>query len=172
VITTKKSGTYYRVCDPLWSNCCDSSFSERSGGRWNPPDAFPVLYLNATIETARANAQKVYDGEAYGLFDLNPVARPHLQVVNLVASNPVDAISLEGLHALGLPGSYPDGIGHDRCQPIGVAVHRAGHIGIACRSAAGPNGEELALFKDGLVTQRQRLSFDDWFFIEQKTEIT
>ena len=55
-----------------------SAAAEESAG-----ETFPTLYLNRNIETARGNARRIYGGEAFGLFDLNPVMRPHLQVVEL-----------------------------------------------------------------------------------------
>src|SRR5271155_1081921 len=143
--TIQRSGRYYRVCDPLWDDCCDASFSAQYGGRWNAPGSFPVLYLNATVETAKANALRVYDGEAFGLFDLNPTSRPHLQLVDLTRCTPVDAITTDGLADVGLPDTYPTGIDHTVCQPIGQRVYDAEHCGIACRSAAFAEGEELAL---------------------------
>lgn len=161
--TTTRKGRFYRVCDPLWSDCCDVSFAERHGGRWNAPGSFPVLYLNADIETAKMNAQRVYEGEAFGLYDLNPTMRPHLQLVDVAACSPVDAVTDEGLTELGLPTTYPTGVGHDVCQPIGRDVQSAGHCGIACRSAARAGGEELALMQFDLATKEQRLAFTEWY---------
>ena len=37
---------WWRIADPAWSNPLDPDFAWRRGGRWNPPDSFPVLYLN------------------------------------------------------------------------------------------------------------------------------
>ncbi len=123
-----------------------------------------MLYLNADVETARANAVRTYEGEAFGLFDLNPTMRPHLQIVTVAPCRAADALSEAGLAALGLPASYPDGIGYDVCQPIGKAVHDAKIPGVACRSAALAGGEELALFDQRMLSARlQRLVFDQWF---------
>jgi hypothetical protein len=163
VKTLERSGRYFRVCDPLWVDCCDAGYAARFGARWNAPGSFPVLYLNADIETAKMNAQRVYEGEAFGLYDLNPTARPHLQVVEIAACAPVDAVTDGGLAGLGLPATYPTGIGHGICQPIGQRVHDAGHCGIAYRSAARTGGEELALLRVDLATKHQRLPFAEWY---------
>lgn len=159
----RKGGRYFRVCDPVWIDCCETSFSAHFGGRWNPPDSFPVLYLNTTLETARANALRNYTGEAFGLFDLNPVERPHLQVVEVNKCSVVDAITSQGVFAIGLPTEYPKGVGHEICQPIGQRAKKEGAAGIACRSAALPDGEELALFEIVRATKGARLGFNDWF---------
>jgi hypothetical protein len=163
VITTPRKGRYYRVCDPLWSDCCDAAFAARHGGRWNAPNTFPVLYLNADIDTAKMNAQRVYEGEAFGLYDLNPTMRPHLQLVEVTACTPIDAVTDDGLTALGLPVTYPDKVGHSVCRPIGKRIQSAGHCGIACRSAARVGGEELALLDLHLATKQDRLPFTEWY---------
>ena len=161
--TVARSGRYFRVCDPSWADCCDGRYAAEFGGRWNPPQSFPTLYLNRNVDTARANARRIYEGEAFGLFDLNPVMRPHLQLIELAPCEPIDAISDDGLRELGLTPAYPEGIGWDRCQTIGARAHDAGAVGIAARSAALTQGEELALFALDLARKRQRLLFDDWY---------
>jgi hypothetical protein len=163
VKTIAREGRYYRLCDPSWEDCCDGRYAGEFGGRWNPPQSFATLYINRDVETARANARRTYEGEAFGLFDLNPVMRPHLQVVDVQPCEPADAVSDEGLRALGLPVSYPDGVTWEICQPIGARLHDAGAIGIAARSAALAQGEELALFALQLARKRQRLLFDNWY---------
>ena len=55
MITTQVGGTYSRVADPDWDDPLDTDFSFASGGRWNAPGTFPVLYLNETLGAARAN---------------------------------------------------------------------------------------------------------------------
>ena len=46
---------WWRLADPSWANPLDPDFARRRGGRWNPPDRFPVLYLNEDLVTARLN---------------------------------------------------------------------------------------------------------------------
>jgi hypothetical protein len=164
--TLSRNGRYYRVCDPLWVDCCSAEFAARYGGRWNAPQSFPVLYLNAGVATAKANALRTYDGEAFGLFDLNPTARPHLQIVEIKRHDAVDAVTDEGLRELGLPPTYPCGITHDVCRPIGKKIYDAGHPSIAYRSAALSGGEELALLHLDLATKRSRHPFNEWFLDE------
>lgn len=161
--TVRQGGRFYRVCDPSWVDCCDATFSTIDGGRWNPPGTFPVLYLNANVQTAAANARHKYDGEIFGILDLNPTTRPHLQIVDVAQCVAADAISPEGLAALDLPRDFPERVDYHTCQEIAVKIHHEGHAGIASRSAALSDGRELALMKLELATKQQRISFDQWY---------
>lgn len=60
----------------------------------------------------------------------------------------MDAVSKEGLSALGLPATYPDAVGHDLTQPIGRALHAQGYPGVWCRSSVLSPAQEIALFMD------------------------
>jgi RES domain-containing protein len=164
VLKIKRGGRHYRVCDPTWADACDATKAQPYGGRWNAPGSFPVLYLNANVATARANALRRYEGEAFGLFDLNPSERPHLQIVTIARCWAADAITTAGLRSLGLTDAYPKGVTWKACQKIGQRVYDAKLAGVACRSAALEGGEELALFElRALKTRHQRLRFEEWF---------
>jgi hypothetical protein len=123
---------WLRVADPDWSDPLDPTFAGRSGGRWNPPGSFPVLYLNEDVRTARANLAAFVAGWPYELEDLRADRAPCLAVARLPRSQFVaDAHSPAGLRALGLPRTYPlDATGalvpKERCQPLGSAVEAAG----------------------------------------------
>lgn len=163
-----RGGTYYRVCKPGWGDCADTAFSLR-GGRWNPPDEYRVLYLNRTVRMAALQAVENFRGEAHSLFDLRPERRPHLQSFAVPRSEYVDAVTDEGVLALGLPSGYPEGVGWARCQPIGRTAYAAGERGIACRTACtgggDPDHEEMALFdRDGTpAAPGARRAFEEWF---------
>lgn len=166
-----REGVYYRVCDPQWSDCADTSFNRRQGGRWNPPGRFGALYLNASLEVAAANARANFAGEMHLLHDLKPEFRPDLQEFGVPAADYVDAVTAEGVAQLGLPARYPARIGWRRCQAIGLAAYEAGELGVACRSAAEAEagswaGEELALFERGGTTgvrPGRRRRFARWY---------
>jgi len=151
VKTITRAGTYYRVIGPAWSSALNTGFSKLHGGRWNPRSAFGALYLNATIAVAAANARHQHAGRAIQLFDLRPSARPRLVDVDVTNANVLDAVTDDGLRAIGLAANYPYGVPHNQCQPIGASAYAAGIDGVACRSAAECTpttcvGEELALF--------------------------
>jgi len=124
-----------------------------------------VLYLNRTVELAAAQARHNFEGEIHTLFDLQPEERPDLQDFEVPERELVDAVTSDGLQALGLPPSYPQDVGHEVCQPIGLAAYRNGEHGISCRSAADTTGEDLALFDhDGHPARPStRRRFADWY---------
>lgn len=172
-----RDGRYYRVCDPHWDDCCDTSFSKSRGGRWNPSGAFGVLYLCRSLAVAAANARQNFVGEIHSLYDLKPQFRP-VVVEFTIARTPqrsfVDAVTESGLSAVGLPASYPFSgkakVSYNACRQVGVAAYAALERGIACRSAAEAtptswSGEELALFdrSQALARRRRRRPFADWY---------
>jgi hypothetical protein len=161
------------VADPSWTDPLDISFAATTGGRWNPPGSFGVLYLNASIETARANVERLFVGLPYGPEDLDPSAAPILLDLNLSVEGYVDALTDTGLTRLRLPSTYPyDSTGRvvepGVCQPIGQAAFDDAEPGIACRSAApSAAGEELAWFAlsaRDLPSLAQTRSFDEWYW--------
>jgi hypothetical protein len=169
----RRGGEYLRVADPDWEDPLDGGFAAIAGGRWNPPASFPVVYLCASVEVARANVHRKLSGQPYGPEDLNPATAPLLVATRVREDRFVDAVSDAGCRSLGLPKTFPRDsrgrtIGHERCQSIGQAAWDAGEPGIAARSAAPgapPKGEELAFF-----SRRRRLRptrgqrFDQWFW--------
>lgn len=165
----RRGGTYFRVCKPGWADCADTQYSQIRGGRWNPAGEHRVLYLNRTIRMAALQAVANFSGEAHSLFDLRTDRRPHLQAFAVSSDDYVDVVTPDGIAAVGLPPTYPDGAGWDTCQVIGHAAFAGGERGIACRTACegggDPDHEELALFdRDGRPAQPgERLAFDRWF---------
>jgi RES domain-containing protein len=164
----ERGGSYLRVCDPSWQNPPDTSYSKAAGGRWNAPGRFGALYLNATVEVASANARLNYESEIATLFDLRPEYRPGLQLVEVASVMFVDVVTPEGVRSLRLPTTYPRVVTWNRTQPIAARAYDAGQRGIACRSAALPSGEELAVFDRAvstLVVPGARIGFAQWYAV-------
>lgn len=164
-----RGGEYFRIADPDWPEPLDASYALARGGRWNPPGSFPVLYLNAEMGTARANVDRRFEGLPYSVLDLLPDRRPMVVSADVPAQDFVDIVTDRGCEAAGLPKSYPrhaNGreVSHGRCRPIGAEAHEQGLSGIASRSAARSNGEELAWFTDLPVPPVRRWAFDDWYW--------
>ncbi len=167
-----RGSEYLRVADPGWSDPLSPEHSRQRGGRWNPPGSFGVVYLNATLEVARAQVRHRLEGRGIRPEDLQPDQGPLLVHTVVPRDDYVDAVSERGLVALGLPTTYPyDASGrevpHRLCQPIGLRAWQEGERGIASRSAARtapPAGEELAYF----ARKRLRLGtveeFADWYW--------
>ena len=167
----RRGGSYLRVADPGWSDPLSGAYSRLRGGRWNPAEGFDVVYLNRTVEVARAQVRRKLAPLAIGPEDLDPASAPVLIATEVPEVAYVDAVSDAGLRSLSLPASYPqDGGGklvdHATCQSIGTEAKVAGEPGIAARSAAEvPSpGEELAYFADEALRPGERREFAEWFW--------
>lgn len=175
VIRLRDGHEWLRVADPRWTDPLDPSFAADRGGRWNPPNSFPTLYLNEDLATARAQIIKLLQGSPVEPDDLDPGFDVIVATLPR-AQDAADAFTDRGLLALGLPESYPrhrNGrpVRHETCQPIGEQVQVLGLRGLLARSAAMPEeaGRELAWFParaDSTATQVERLSFTEWWFPE------
>jgi RES domain-containing protein len=166
---------WLRVAQAERTDPLDTRFAAHVGGRWNPPDSFPTLYLNEDIVTARINMQLFTDAWPYGPEDLRDDTAPVLVEAVLPRQQRVaDAHTPKGVRALGLPATYPlDASGalvpRRVCQPIGAAVHAARLRGVRGRSAQTVlgAGRELAWFPaTARSTARAgaRLPFSQWFW--------
>lgn len=167
----RRGGPHFRVAEPSWADPLSGAYSQARGGRWNPPGAFDVVYLNASIEVARAQVHRRLAPLAIGPEDLDPGTAPVLIETEVPAEAYVDAVTEPGLRSLGLPASYPldekgAPVPHAACQPVGATARAAGEPGIAARSAATtPSpGEELAYFGDRRLGVRKRRAFAEWFW--------
>jgi hypothetical protein len=169
VRTIRRGGPYLRVADPDWDDPLDGRYAAERGGRWNPPESFPVVYLCRSIEVARANVYRRLRGQPYGPEDLRPGAGPILVRTRVPEDRYLNAITEAGLRDLGLPKTYPlDSrrriVPHGRCQPIGLRAWDAGLPGIAAWSAAARDGEELAYFGRRKLRRGAVRAFDQWFW--------
>jgi hypothetical protein len=144
---------WLRVASPNWVNPVDPAWAGTQGGRWNPPNSFPTLYLNADVQTAQLQIERLCEGVPFSPEDLSDDAYTLVLLRLPPSQRAADAVSEQGLAALGLPSSYPLGIDgkvieRAVCQPIGKAVHEWRLNGVWCRSAASTDGRgrELAWF--------------------------
>jgi hypothetical protein len=179
----KRGGPYLRVADSDWDDPLDGRYAAERGGRWNPPESFPVVYLCRSIEVARANVFRRLRGQPYGPEDLRAEAGPVLVRTRVPEDRYLNVVTEAGLRDLGLPKTYPlDSrrrlVPHSRCQPIGLRAWEAGLPGIAARSAAvdarvlrgGSRGatrfmlEELAYFGRRKLRRGAVRPFEDWFW--------
>lgn len=171
--TLPSGHTWWRIADSEWADPLDPSFAQRHGGRWNPPDSFPVLYLNEDLVTARLNLRLFIASWPYEPEDLRDDTGP----LSVGCSLPVDQVvcdahSQAGIRAVGLPAAYPldengNEVPHARCQEIGARAHDADLNGVRARSARAPDGagRELAWFPDATRANRvQALAFTEWFW--------
>jgi hypothetical protein len=144
---------WLRVADAEWDDPLDATYAKRFGGRWNPPESFRTLYLNADPETARLRLEAMLRGSPIRVDDLDDDA--YVLVAATLPRNQTcaEAQSDAGLKGLDLPSTYPtDGEGSEVprsvCQTIGRAVHDRSLRGVSCRSASTSDGRgrELAWY--------------------------
>lgn len=171
---------WLRVANPEWERPLDPSFARAAGGRWNPPNSFETLYLNANVMTARLQIERMLEGTASTPDDLADDAYVLIAARLPSDQSAADAVAAEGLGALGLPASYPvdargQPIPHAACQPIGAAL-QALVQGIWCRSACSDDGRgsELAWFAQGRAAEavwRDPLPYSRWRYAEDWFDI-
>ena len=167
-----RGGPYVRVANPDWQEPLSAEHARQRGGRWNAPGSFGVVYLNASVDLARAQVRHRLEPRGIRPEDLDPDRGPVLVHAHVPQDEYVDAVTSDGLAELDLPATYPvDGRGtpipHAVCRPIGQAAWDAGERGIACRSAAGsapPNAEELAFFARRRLRAQRSERFVDWYW--------
>lgn len=167
--------TWWRIAEAGWLDPLDPGFAQRRGGRWNPPDSFPTLYLNEDKVTARLNLRRFIADWPYEPEDLRADNGPVLVGTTLPRDQHVaDAHTPGGLAGLGLPATYPTGrggdtVGHETCRAIGRQLKEQGLRGVRARSAQSRDGagRELAWFPATARSRAQRtarLKFDAWYW--------
>ena len=146
------------------------------GGRWNAAGSYPVIYLNADVETARANAELLIEhttqGMPFTIDDLDPDGLPVLITVDLPSCDVLDAVSPRGLADAGLPVTFPkrpagDPLLWEACQRVGMVAQGEGLSRIAYRSSAraAGGGEVAWLPRNGgpLQAVANAQPFAEWF---------
>ncbi len=118
--------------------------ARKVGGRFNPPDSFPVLYMCTTRPCAVAELQHMGQRQPITLAGLLP---RQLYRYEIKLTQVLDLTDLNALDALGLdPGTLvrPD---WTATQQIGTIAHRNEFHAIRSRSATGVD-DVLAVFCD------------------------
>ncbi|MEO0575669.1 MAG: RES family NAD+ phosphorylase [Pseudomonadota bacterium] len=173
--TLRDGWVWLRLASKAWANPLDPAFAERFGGRWNPPGAFPTLYLNEDVVTARLNLRAFIAPMPYEPEDLNLQHGPDLIGATLPRQQSVcDAHTPEGIDALSLPAQFPltangDTVSHTVCQRVGQRVKDRGLRGLRARSAQSRDGvgRELAWFPASSRSKATQVSvapFATWYW--------
>lgn len=116
------------------------------GGRWNPPDSFPTLYLGLDVPTVIAEFYRF--AERQGMPPGNLLPRK-LITCRLELSAAVDFRDRIAWPELGLSDVVVESDDPALCQRLGDAAHYAGFEGILAPSATGM-GSVAAVFTDRL----------------------
>jgi hypothetical protein len=167
----RRGGLYLRVADPSWRDPLSGEHSRTRGGRWNAPGAFGVVYLNASLDVARALVRTRLEDRGIRPEDILPEAGPVLVRTTVPDDTYVNAVTDAGLRSVQLPTTYPldrrgKVISHRVCQPIGQLAWDASERGIASRPAtrgAPANGEELAYLDRHSLRVAKTERFATWF---------
>jgi len=114
------------------------------GGRWNPPDSFPVLYLGLDRRTVVDEFHRLARRQRRDPADFLPRVFYRYE---LLLRELVDLRDPAAPRALGVRAAELRSDRLDACQRIGAAAHDAGHEGLLAPSAAG-EGTVLAVFLD------------------------
>ena len=131
-----------RVADPDWDDPLDGRYAGERGGRWNPPESFPVVYLCRSVPVARAYVYRKLEGQPYGPEDLRAGTGPVLVRTTVPEDRYLNVVTDAGCRDVGLPGTYPldsrrRTVPWRRCQPIG---QRAWEAGLPGRGGAQRDG--------------------------------
>lgn len=116
------------------------------GGRWNPPNSFPVLYLAWQRETAIAEFYRRAEREGIPPENLLP---RHLHRYRVELQGVLDLTNPEMADAVGLTRDAFTATDASRCQAVGDAAHYVGCEAVLALSATGI-GEVVAVFSDRL----------------------
>lgn len=116
------------------------------GGRWNPPERFPTLYLALSTAVAVAEFQRMATLNRRALGDFLP---RELYRIDVSLQAVVDLRAPSALAALGMTADELTGEDRRLTQAIGDAAHYLSVEAILAPSAAG-TGDVLAVFTDVL----------------------
>lgn len=136
---------WFRVAKPTWVDPLDPTYAQRVGGRWNPPNSWPTLYLNADVATARAQIRRLLANTPVSPDDLTDDAFDLITVTLPTPLTVADIVTDVGVKSAGLPASFPldtNGvvIDHATCQAVAAHAHDVEQLdGIEARSALTPN---------------------------------
>ena len=124
--------------------------ARRRGGRYNPPQSFPVLYLALTTTVAAAELR--HGAERIGLQARDALPR-ELYRIDLHLERVVDLRQPEALAALNVTRNDLLAASQLRSRQIGTAASHLGIQALLAPSAAG-DGDVIAVFVDNLGVSR------------------
>ncbi len=116
------------------------------GGRWNPPESFPALYLGLSEETVEAEFARMAARQGLRVDDFLP---REFITVRVELAEVLDLRSAQAQQALRLVADELRSDDVTTTQTLGAAAHILGLEGIAAPSATGVS-DVLAAFPDRL----------------------
>jgi RES domain-containing protein len=116
------------------------------GGRWNPPESFPVLYLGLTPAVVEAEFERMAHLAGTRVEDFLPRAFVRYRVT---LNKVLDLRNPGARDSIGLTDGELYGDDRTPCQRVGDAAHYLGLEGVLAPSATRA-GDALAVFTDRL----------------------
>lgn len=136
-------GEAYRHLGPSYAPLSGQG-ARIQGGRWNPPDSFPTLYLALDEPTVVAEFYRAAQRQNRPPEDLAP---RKLYRYEVRLDSVLDLRSPRALERLDVSEAALRGNDLTRTQAVGKAAHDAGLEGLLAPSAVGP-GPILVVFLD------------------------
>lgn len=118
--------------------------ARRSGGRWNPPASFPVVYTATDVATVDRELARSARRAGLSIHKMSP---RRLATIAVRLTRVLDLTQREVLDALGSSTAALIDEDPTLSQRIGEAAHHLGYEAILAPSATG-NGIVLAIFMD------------------------
>lgn len=133
------------------------------GGRFNPPDSFPVLYLCTSSACARAEFRRQADRQSITIEGLLPRELWEIQVTTQLILNLTNTQCLTILSI-----SPADLVGDDRSltHEIGAAAHHYGFQSIVAPSATGVDNIMAVLLDNVKASSLRSHLLDTWRSVE------
>ena len=153
-----RGGRYLRLADPGWRDPLSGEHARRSGGRWNPPESFDVVYLNASPDVARAQVRHRLEPRGIRPEDLDPEQGPLLVHADVPKDSYVDATSDRGLAALGITSRFPAPPGVSAALSLSSALRftRASRLGATIPGVAASPTKRVEFDSELLERLHQR----------------
>lgn len=154
------SGVGFRHVAPH-VDCRSAEGARQFGGRWNPPNSFPVLYIALSIESVAAEFLRMAARNARPPGDFLP---RDVCTLEIELERVLDLRTPQALRTVGLDPARIHGHNLVPSQQVGDAAHKLAFEGILAPSATGV-GETLVVFelklrKGSRVVQRARASWN------------
>ncbi|MDQ3783124.1 MAG: RES family NAD+ phosphorylase [Actinomycetota bacterium] len=143
-------GDAFRHMAARWGDPLSGEGARIHGGRFNPPDSFPVLYLCTTRPCAAAELMRLGERQGIGVAGLLP---RDLYRYDISLDQVLDLGSPDTLSHMGLTLEQVVGSDVETPQQIGEAAHSLGIQAIRAPSATGVD-QVLAVFPELLRSGR------------------
>lgn len=143
-------GEAYRHMAARWDNPSSGEGARIRGGRFNPPDSFPVLYLCTTRPCTIAELRHLGQRQLIGIEGLLPRV---LYRYETSLDRVLDLTSRATLQHLGITEQQVTGSDLTIPRQVGEAAHATGSQAIRAPSATGVD-QVIAVFSESLGSGR------------------